>query len=293
LRLNAIFFNHTWILAFTDWDNKMIKTIKKSTSYHAQALSRGLELLSYLSASTKGHESLNTLHEATLLPKSTLIRLLTVLEKNHYIRRVNNLNNYRLGSAVVDLARSYQTHLSIREISTPYLSSLAKEFGHTAELGVLESGTVTLLNTHESDRKLRFHSKVGSIWPWHCTSLGKILLAGLRDIESLALLTDSTPFEKRTRLTITAPEEIMADIARSKIRGYAISCEEHDEGVCAIATPIRKNGTEMVWNAAVSVTGPVGELVHKTKDSIIRALKNTTDEMSKDLELTNVLEMTQ
>ena len=271
----------------------MAQTIKKSTSYHAQALSRGLELLSFLSESSTGNESLHTLHEITGLPRSTLIRLLTVLEKDHYVRRVNKENSYRLGSAVVDLAQSYHKRLSIKEISSPYLSSLSKEFGHTAELGVLELGKVTLLNTQESNRKLRFHSKVGSIWPWHSTSLGKILLAGLQDNQSIKLLKNSTPFEKRTALTLTAPEEIMADIARSKVRGYAISCEEHDKGVCAIAAPIREDETEMAWNAAVSITGPVGELVHETKDSIIKALKNTTSVMSKDRELKNALEMTQ
>jgi len=271
----------------------MTQTIKKSTSYHAQALSRGLEILSYLSASSTGHESLNMLHETTALPKSTLIRLLTVLEKNHYVRRVNKENNYRLGSAVVDLAMSYHKRLSIKEISNPYLSSLSREFGHTAELGVLELDTVTLLNTHESNRKLRFHSKEGSNWPWHCTGLGKILLAGLDDSKAIKLLKNSSPFEKRTPLTLTAPEEIMADIARSKVRGYAISCEEHDEGVCAIAAPIRHDDTNMTWNAAVSITGPVGELVHETKDRIIKALKETSSAMSRDAELKNALQMMQ
>ena len=271
----------------------MTQTIKKSTSYHAQALSRGLEILSYLSASSTGHESLNMLHETTALPKSTLIRLLTVLEKNHYVRRVNKENNYRLGSAVVDLAMSYHKRLSIKEISNPYLSYLSREFGHTAELGVLELDTVTLLNTHESNRKLRFHSKEGSNWPWHCTGLGKILLAGLDDSKAIKLLKNSSPFEKRTPLTLTAPEEIMADIARSKVRGYAISCEEHDEGVCAIAAPIRHDDTNMTWIAAVSITGPVGELVHETKDRIIKALKETSSVMSRDAELKNALQMMQ
>ena len=263
----------------------MVK-IQKSTTYHSQALTRGLDILSYLSSSPNKAESLNSLHNFTKLPKSTLIRLLAVLEKNHFVVKVNDDNLFRLGSAVINLAASYDRNSSIRERSTPFMNSFAVQFGHTVELGILEKGKVTLLNVQQSDRKLRFHSRIGSSWPINCTSLGKILLAGLKDDKAYEILMESLPFEQRTNATLIAPEEIMADVARSKVRGFAISHEEHDDGVCAIGVPIRQNLNELNWSAAISITGPSGEMDGMKRNVLIDKLKDMAMAMCQDKELT-------
>ena len=259
--------------------------IKKSTAYHAQALSRGLNILTYLASSPNKSESLVNLNDFTKLPKSTLIRLLTVLENNRFVTKIDDSNRYRLGSAVVDLAASYDRNSSIRELTTPFLRSLATGIGHTVELGVLENYKLTLINVQQSDRNLRFHSKIGSSWPINCTSLGKILLAGLNDNKAYELLMNSAPFEQRTNSTLIAPEEIMADVARSKIRGYAISQEEHNEGVCALGVPIRNNDTVLNWKTAISITGPVGEMTGSKKSVLVNQLKETASRMYEDKEL--------
>ena len=259
--------------------------IKKVTAYHAKALTRGLDLLKFVGASANKTESLNSLHNITGLPKSTLVRLLTVLENERFIVKTADQNLYRLGSAVVDLASSYDKNSSIRERSTPLLRGLASRFGHTVELGILEAEKVTLLNVQQSDRKLRFHSKTGSSWPINCTSLGKILLAGLNDNKAYEILMNAQTFEKRTNFTLTTAEEIMADVARSKVRGYAISSEEHDEGVGALGVPIRVGDQTLTWNAALAITGPIAELNGSNKESLILQLKETAALICSDPEL--------
>ncbi len=259
--------------------------IKRVTSYHAQALTRGLDLLRFLGESPNKTESLNSLHSITGLPKSTLVRLLTVLENRRFIVKISNQNLYRLGSAVVDLASAYDKNSSIRERSTPFLRELASKFGHTVELGMLESSKVTLINVQQSDRNLRFNSKIGSSWPINCTSLGKILLAGLNDNKAYEILMKAHSFEQRTTYTLTSAEEIMADVARSKVRGYAISCEEHDEGVCALGVPIKTDEQTLNWNAALSITGPIGEMSDKNKKVLVNQLNETALLISSDPEI--------
>ena len=265
--------------------------IKKVTAYHAKALTRGLDLLKFVGASANKTESLNSLHNITGLPKSTLVRLLTVLENERFIVKTADQNLYRLGSAVVDLAYAYDKNSSVRERSTPYLRTLASKFGHTVELGILESSKVTLINVQHSDRKLRFHSKIGSSWPINCTSLGKILLAGLNDNKAYEILMRVQSFEKRTTHTLTSAEEIMADVARSKVRGYAISCEEHDEGVCALGVPIKTSYKSLNWKAALSITGPIGEMSERNKKILIKQLNDTAELISNDPEIQSAFRM--
>ncbi|MDG2475101.1 MAG: IclR family transcriptional regulator [Paracoccaceae bacterium] len=263
--------------------------IKRVTSYHAQALTRGLDILRFLGASPNKTEGLNSLHRITGLPKSTLVRLLTVLENHRFIVKISDQNLYRLGSAVVDLASAYNKNSAIRERSTPFLRELASKFGHTVELGMLESSKVTLINVQQSDRNLRFNSIIGSTWPINCTSLGKILLAGLNKNIAREILMKVHSFEKRTTYTLTSTQEIMADVARSKVRGYAISCEEHDKGVCALGVPIRTSKRTLNWNAALSITGPIGEMSDKNKKVLVNQLNETALLISCDPEIQSTL----
>ena len=258
---------------------------KKPTEYQSQALKRGLKILSILGQSPNRYESLATLHEATKLPKSTLVRLLTVLEANQYIKRVNDVPSFRLSYAVLDLADAYYRNSNIRDISLPYLSELTNKLQQTSGLGMLEKGKVALLSSREPDRQLKYSSKIGSSCPSHCTGLGKMLLGGMDDGTAFKTLMTSAPFKKHTRLTMTAPEEIMADVVRSKIRGYSISCEEEAVGVCSISAPIRLDTTDLNWKAAISISGPVGEMMTKQKDIIISELQDTAKAMYFDPDL--------
>ena len=87
--------------------------INKTTSYHAQALKRGLQILGYLRVSSKKTESLGSLHKITGLPKSTILRLLEILENHNYVVKIDDQNFYRLCGAIINLASAYDQTSSI------------------------------------------------------------------------------------------------------------------------------------------------------------------------------------
>lgn len=261
----------------------------KSTSYHARALSRGLEILGCLAASTRQRETLADLHQLTGLPKSTLVRLLIVLEEAGYVHRIDDAPTYRLGHAVAQLARGFHRASDVGELAKPYLRALAKKTNQTANIGVIDSNMVYHLCVQEPDRSLRFRSETGSRDSLHCTGLGKMLLAGLDDDLALALL-DNTDREARTPMTLTATEDIMADVTRSRIRGYAVDSEEGDLGVCCIAVPIAEYPASRPWHASVSLSGPSAELSDPHRDRLVQQLQSCATAMSKDAELMAALD---
>ncbi len=262
----------------------------KSTSYHAQALTRGLEILRLLAHSTRKLESLADIHRATGLPKSTLVRLLTVLEQSGYVLRVDDVPSFRIGHAVMDLAEGYRRTSDIGGLAAPYLRSLAVRTNQTANLGVIDDSAVVHLCVEEPDRALRFRSKTGSRDALHCTSLGKMLLAGMDGERALQTLLRGD-LDNRTEKTLTEPEEIMADVARSRVRGYAIDDEEGDRGVYCVAVPLTTHPPKRPWHASISLSGPVGEMIGPQCDQMIDDLRAAATEMALDAELSAALKI--
>ena len=84
--------------------------------------------------------------------------------------------------------------------------------------------------------------------PLHCSALGKVLLA-----YGAAQLPGGT-LERRTDKTITSEAALRTELATVRTRGYAVTDEELEPGLIAVATPIR--GYDGAVVAALSVSGP-------------------------------------
>lgn len=262
--------------------------------YHSRALERGLLILERLSGSTSGSESLAELHALTDLPKSTLLRLLGVLERHGFVRSINDGARYRLGHAVVGLAESYRRGANLTEAAKRFLDPLAHDTYQTANLGVLDGGMVLHLVVCEPPRSLRFRSSSGSRDDVHCTGLGKMLLAGIPSDDARSLLLSKVPLEARTDRTLTDVDLLMEEIDRVRTRGFAIDSEEGARGVCCLAVPIRlTGGSPDRWVASISLSGPLGEMCGAERDQLLNQLGRTAEQMSGNAEFKAALEFSQ
>jgi DNA-binding IclR family transcriptional regulator len=64
--------------------------------------------------------------------------------------------------------------------------------------------------------------------------------------------------ERRTARTVTSRAELDADLAEVRRDGYAITGEELEPGLVAVAAPVRRDGGTVV--AAMSVSAPASRL---------------------------------
>ena len=74
----------------------------------------------------------------------------------------------------------------------------------------------------------------GSRLPAYCSSLGRVLLAALPDVEARRLIT-SMKREKLTPHTITDVEALMKMLAQVRAEDYALVDEELEIGLRSIA----------------------------------------------------------
>src|SRR5262249_48173215 len=93
---------------------------------------------------------------------------------------------------------------------------------------------------------------VGLAVPLHCSALGKVLLA------FGAAAMPSEPFVARTARTITNRAALEAELARVRVGGYAITDEELEPGLVAVAAPVFAGGLSAI--AAISVSAPAVRL---------------------------------
>ncbi len=184
--------------------------------------------------------------------KSTVFRLLATLERRGVVEQHTETQKYRLGFAVLRFASSVRSSLDLVRAARPTCDRLSRQTDETVNIAVLEDDDV--VNIHQVNLSSSRVSVdwLGSHTPLHCTASGKVLLAFLSPsaVEDLV----GGPLKRYTAATIVDPDRLRADLASVHTIGYAMAAAELEEGLNAVAAPIR--GAEATVVASVSVSGP-------------------------------------
>ncbi len=187
------------------------------------------------------------------LHKSTASRLLATLEREGLLERVPGTEKYRLGFMLVRLAGQVAHFGDVRAAARPALVELAEASCETAHLAVLDGDEVINVEQIAGPHIVREANWLGRRTPLHCVANGKALLAFQPDAAIERVL--SAPLSRYTERTITDPERLRAELASVRRRGYATALGEIEEGLNAVAAPVRDGSGQVV--ASVSVSGPV------------------------------------
>ena len=121
---------------------------------------------------------------------------------------------------------------------------------------------------------------VGLAVPLHCSALGKVLLA------FGGATMPAEPFEMRTARTITTRAALAAELATVRERGYAVTVEELEPGLVAVAAPVFADGTSAI--AAISVSAPAVRLTPVLIPATAAACVGAADALSAMLSGTRV-----
>lgn len=256
-------------------DRMVMNMERHATSYQSQGLVRALRILRALGTTDRAM-GLGDLSLALDLPKSTLVRLLAVLEEQEFVYRAGNPPRYTVGHAVLEISETYRRQADTAEVAAPHLRELAASTGLTANIGVLEGRWVLHVCVEEPDRPLRFRSTAGSLDHTYCTGLGKLLLSRL-PADRVDDHLPAEPLPSFTSHTITTRAELEAEFTRIRDRGYSLDDEERDLGVICLAVPVASDSDV---NVAVSVSGPAGELSPQRREQLLPVLQRVAEDLA-------------
>ena len=247
--------------------------------YKVQVIDRALAILEVLAADGPAL-TLAELAGRIKLPKSTVLRLLSVLQQHRFVDREPRSGDYRLGLKLVELGASASSQLDFVDRARPYLKHLMDTTGETVFLSVLDGAEVLAVDRIESARTIRVPLNAGGRTPAYCTANGKALVAFLSDAEIDARF-GKAKLRGYTRNTITTMAGLKTELRRVRAMGYAVDHEEMEEGLKCVAAPVRNLSGIVV--ASVGILAPAFRLPDKKLSAIATEVVNAADNVSAEL----------
>jgi IclR family pca regulon transcriptional regulator len=127
--------------------------------------------------------------------------------------------------------------MNIEQLTKNHLEELARTTSDSAALCVLDGTEIVYIARASVRTLVRLEAHVGSRFPAHATSTGRVLLAGLSP-ERLESYFQTAQLEPLTDRTTTDPATLMQLIDESRRAGYSVVEDELAYGVIALAVPV-------------------------------------------------------
>jgi len=248
------------------------------SSDFVQSLDRGLAVIRAFGPDRE-RLSLSEVARATGLTRAAARRFLLTLVKLGYVR--NDGREFSLRPRVLELGYAYLSGLALPEVAAPHMEELVARLHESSSISVLDGHQIVYVVRVPTKRIMTVAISVGTRFPAYATSMGRVLLAQLADDEFEQYLTEAT-FERLTSRTVTNPARLRTIVRDAKRQGYAIVDQELEEGLRAVAAPIR--GAD-VGSAAINVSAHASRVsMGAMRGQILPALLETARQIEADLQ---------
>ncbi|NAS24752.1 helix-turn-helix domain-containing protein [Herbidospora sp. NEAU-GS84] len=213
-----------------------------------QSLARGLSVIRAFDGSSP-ELTLSEVARKTGLTRAAARRFLLTLVHLGYVRTDGRL--FSLSPRVLELGYAYLSNLSLPDVAFPHLERLVGEVHESASVSVLDDTDIIYVARVPTTRIMRVTIAIGTRFPAHCTSMGRVLLAGLPacDLDAYFARADLV---RMTDRTLTSEGELRAVLAEVREQGYALVDQELEDGLRSIAVPVRDRAGRVV--AAVNLS---------------------------------------
>ena len=187
--------------------------------------------------------TLSEVAAATGVTRATARRFLLTLVRLGYVRTDGRF--FSLTPRVLELGYAYLSSLSLPEVAEPHLEALVAEVNESSSVSVLDGDDVVYVARVPVSRIMTVAISVGTRFPAYATSMGRVLLAGLSRTELEAYLAMVT-LERLTARTVATVGGLRAELAKVRSQGFALVDQELEEGLRAVAAPIRDRSGRVV-----------------------------------------------
>ncbi|MGV9428059.1 IclR family transcriptional regulator [Streptomyces sp. NPDC003656] len=219
-----------------------------------QSVDRAVSVLEILAR--HGEAGVTEIADELDVHKSTAFRLLGVLENRGLVAQAKDRGKYYLGAGVLRLAGAAAVRLDISQEGVPVCREVADELGETVNIAVLDDDAAVNIMQARGTASVTAQNWLGRRSPLHASSSGKVLLAHLPPTLREGLL--ARPLHRFTERTVTGAAMLRAELEAVVEQGYAMTVEELELGLAAVAAPVRSHDGKVI--GAITVSGPVYRL---------------------------------
>jgi IclR family pca regulon transcriptional regulator len=243
-----------------------------------QSLERGLAVIRAFDAENS-ELTLSEVARITGLTRAAARRFLHTLVDLGYMRTDGRL--FALRPKILDLGFSYLSSLGLPDVARPHLEKLVAEVHESCSVSVLDNADIVYVARVPTKRIMTVVIEVGTRFPAHATSMGRVLLAA-QDETWLDEFLTANPLTPRTDRTITDPAELKAELSKVRDQGWAMVDEELERGLRSVAAPIRGRAGKV--RAAINVSTHISRgSQDAVLEELLPALLTTAAAISHDL----------
>src|SRR5690554_3670472 len=201
---------------------------------YVQSFARGLAVIRSFSADAPS-QTMSEVAQRTGLTRAGARRILHTLHALGYVEIDGR--QFRLTAKVLDLGFAYLSSLPVWSLAEPYMETLVERVHESSSIAVLNGKEIIYVLRVPTEKIISINLGVGSRLPAYCSSMGRVLLAGLSD-EQLEHELATTELVARTPHTIVEPALLHEEILRVREQGWALIDQELELGLISVAAPI-------------------------------------------------------
>ncbi|MEF7612276.1 IclR family transcriptional regulator [Aquincola sp. MAHUQ-54] len=216
---------------------------------YVQSFARGLAVIRSFSAQAP-MQTLTEVAHRTGLTRAGARRILLTLEGLGYVESQGR--QFRLTPKILDLGFAYLSSLPLWNLAEPVMEALVAQVKESCSAAVLDGAELVYVLRVPTHKIMSINLGIGSRLPAYCTSMGRVLLAGLPPEEARARLASRERISYTSR-TVVDIDALVALVDTVRGQGWCLVNQELEEGLVSLAAPIVDRTGRTI--AALNISG--------------------------------------
>jgi len=224
-------------------------------------------------ADASGKVTTGQLGRALAMPRPTVHRIVAALLAEGMLAE-DAAGGIGLGPRLVSLAFRAWDGSALRQLAQESLSRLRDRLDETVHLAVRDGAGMVYIDKLESRRNVRMASRIGTRVPLHSSSVGKAWLASLPEVELREVLAD-LDLTPRTSHSIRDAAALLAEIERTRARGYSVDLQENELDICCYGKALHGPAGRVL--GCISVSMPRYRFLELPEEEVVGAMQACAD----------------
>lgn len=217
-----------------------------------KSLAKGLAVIEAFGADSP-NMTLSRIAEQVGLSPGSARRVLVTLTKLGYVSYNETDRRYSLAARTLQLGYSYISSLPALSLIQPRLSELSDKLNESCSIMLRDGKEVVCVARATAKRLQRDYMSVGTRFPAHASSSGKILLGSLSRHQFDALYAEQDLLPQVTPFTVRDVAALRTQVENAAQQGWVFVDQETGIGMASVAVPLRV-GNDVRYGLSTSAT---------------------------------------
>jgi IclR family pca regulon transcriptional regulator len=217
-----------------------------------RSLAKGLAVIEAFDADTP-NMTLSRVAEKVGLSPGSARRVLVTLTKLGYVGYNQADRRYQLAPRTLQLGYSFLVSQPALNLLQPRLAELSDKLNESCSIMMRDGKEMVCVARATAKRLQRDYMSVGTRFPAHASSTGKILLGMLSEAEFNALYDEDEVLPELTPFTVRKVSKLREQVKSGREQGWAFVDQETAIGIASVAVPLRVGG-QIAYGLSTSAT---------------------------------------